>query len=143
MFHPLCSSFCVCFSSHFMLECSFISPALAVVIVPLALLTVDCFVNYVSMLPASIYGHDIVTQVRSLCHLLPDVMETLMMTAAEVKRMFSIFSSLLMSFVFISSVSLLLGCSCYGAVDCSAVSLTSQYKQIPCSLMRAWLSWIQ
>lgn len=62
--------FSVHFSSHFMLECSFISPALAVVIVSLALLTLDCFVNYVSTIPASIYGHDIVSQVRSACHLL-------------------------------------------------------------------------
>lgn len=85
LFHLLFLSLSVHFSSHFMLECSFISPALAVVIVSLALLTLDCFVNYVSTIPASSNGHDIVSQVRSARHLLPDVMETLIITAAYVK----------------------------------------------------------
>lgn len=96
LFHLLFLSLSVHFSSHFMLECSFISPALAVVIVSLALLTLDCFVNYVSTIPASSYGHDIVSQVRSACHLLPDVMETLIITAPYVKWMLDmskIFSS--------------------------------------------------
>lgn len=103
LFHSLFPSVSVNFSSHFMLEYSFISPALAVVIVPLALLTLDCFANYVSMIPASSYGHNIMSQVRSVCHLFPDVMETLIITAAYVKCMLDmnkIFSSPLNVFLF-------------------------------------------
>ncbi len=52
-----------------------------------------------------------------------------MITAAYVKRMFDMNN--IFSFVFISSVSLLLGCSCFGAVDCSAVSLTLSVQTDP------------
>lgn len=120
-----------------MLECSFISPAPAVVIVPLALLTMDRFVNYASTLAARSYGHDIVSQVRSVCHLLPDVMETLMMiTSVCVKPMFD------MNKIFSSPP----WCLCECLLLLTALPFLWPFvstEQIPCSSMRVWLSWIQ